>query len=180
MTAANVVEEMTPGAPEEQEFLGTVRAFSDYHLPCRGWSRVLEVGAATGGVAAAVLLAERGHELTVADVDEEALQRAERHFAALELPATFVSAGELRRQGRSFDAATCFDPAAVGSSPREAAMELRRLLRHHGLLVVRPAFAALDGRHLPGFKHGPAFAGGFSFRAVRSTAGIASSIGLRR
>jgi hypothetical protein len=68
----------------------------------------------------------------------------------------------------------------MGSMPHEAAMELRQLLRHHGLLVVGPAFAALDGRHLPGFKHGPAFASGFSFRAVRSTTGIASSLGLRR
>jgi SAM-dependent methyltransferase len=180
MTAANVVEETTPGTPEEQEFLGTVRAFSDYHLPCRGWSRVLEVGAGAGGLALGVLLAKRGHEVTVADVDEEALRRAQRHFAALELPATFVPAGGLGREGRSFDAITCFDPAAMGSSPREAAMELRQLLRHHGLLVVGPAFAAFDGRGLPGFKHGPAFPSGFSFRAVRSTAGIASSIGLRR
>jgi hypothetical protein len=172
----------TPATDQERAFLEAARAFSDYHLPCRGWYRVLQVGAGAGGIAPAVLLAERGHEVTVTDVDDVSLAGAERRFAATGLHATFLSAGGLEQVVGQFDAVSCFDPAAIGSSPYQAATVLRRGLRHRGLFVAGPAFAVLEERDIrrAGFKHGPDFPTGFSLQAARTTAGIGSRIGRQR
>jgi hypothetical protein len=167
---------------EERAFLEAVQTFSDYHLPCRGWLRVLEVGAAAGGIGRARVLAERGHDVTLVDRDEATLVGAARQLAEMGVQATFVPASELGGNVEAFDAVSCFDPAAISYAPGEAAMMLRRRLRHYGLLIGGPAFLALEEReiHRAGFKHGPYFGTRFSLQAAHTFASIGFQIGLWR
>ena len=136
----------TPTSLAEEAFLDVVRRASERYLPCRGWSRLLEVGAGDG--TRAVLLAERGYLLTIVDRDADALQSVRRRFDHEGLDARFVHADDLVRLTAKFDLAVCRDPSVVDASAARAASVLRRRMRARGLLVAGPGLVTLSTRVL--------------------------------
>jgi SAM-dependent methyltransferase len=127
---------------DEQAFLAAVRRFSDSQLPSRGWERVLEVGAGAG--TRAIVLAERGYALTVVEPDELRMRFVRHRFARRGLEATFLQVAAIDEIPGTFDAAFCFDPAALALEADAAAAVLRRCLRAHALLIGGPSFSSVD------------------------------------
>jgi hypothetical protein len=107
------------------DLLNAVRRFSERCLPSRGWSRALVVGDAD----TAILLAERGYRVTVAERDDAALQALRRRLEAQELEASFATTDGLERLGE-FDVVVSRDPA------------LAARLRKGGLLFGAPGSGA--------------------------------------
>jgi SAM-dependent methyltransferase len=142
---ADALLERERGA-DEQAFLGAVRRFSDWYLPCRGWFRMLEVGAGAG--TRAILLAERGYAVTVVQPDELAVRFVRHRFERRGLQGAFLHLDRLDPIPGRFDAAFCFDPAVFALSPTAAAEALRPRLRTQGLLLGGPAFATAPRRLL--------------------------------
>ena len=131
---------------EGHSFLEAVRRFTESHLPCRGWYRVLEVGAGAGS--RAMLLAERGYEVTVVESDELALRFVRHRFERRGLHAGFQRLDRLAEIEGRFDAVFCFDPPVSSASPTTALKELRRLVRPRGLLFGGPGFADVPPKEL--------------------------------
>jgi SAM-dependent methyltransferase len=128
------------GGEQEQAFLAALRCFSDRRLPCRGWFRLLELGAGAGS--RAILLAGRGYAVTVVERDATALRFVRHRIERRGLEANAVVCDRLDAvSGPPYDAAVCLDPAGFASDAVEAARLLRPKLRKRGLLLGGPAFA---------------------------------------
>jgi SAM-dependent methyltransferase len=164
---------------DEQSFLDSIRRFSDYHLPCRGWYRVLEVGAGTG--ARAALLVERGYDVTIADTHSDALALMKHDFARRGLDATFLGIDDVAKAADAFDAVICFDASTLELAPALAAASLRTRVRRGGLLIPGPGFGGISARgwRRAGFKGDAAIGTTLSFVAARPLGTILARIARR-
>jgi len=152
-------------------FLDAVRRFSDYHLPSRGWTRVLEVGPGAGE--RFVLLSERGHAVAVVEPDELASSRLRVLCERRRLETRFLQPAEIGALDDSFDAIVCFEPATLGLDPAGAAASLRRVIRTGGLLLGGPAFAEAPSKAFGrlGFRVDPEPSSGVSVLRKRGLLG---------
>ena len=126
-------------ASDHLAYLAAIRRFSERYLPSRGWSRVLQAGAGAGS--GAILLAERGYDVTVLDADDLRLRFAQHLLERRGLEAAFLHADPAEITRESYDAIFCFDASDVASDAVRAAEALRSSVRTGGFLFGGPAFA---------------------------------------
>ncbi len=120
-------------------------ALLERYLPARGRERsILDVGCGTGGMLGTL----RSHGRTFgADASRQALR-----FAVTRVRAPLIQADVCRLPfaSESFDLVTCFDVLyhLRVSSDRDALLEMARVLRPEGLILLRvPALNLFRGRH---------------------------------
>jgi Methyltransferase domain len=131
----------TGDSVDERLFVDAVRRFSDDHLPCRGWYRMLQAGTGAGGLG--VLLAERGYAVTVVEPDQLVRRSVERRLTLHGLDSNAEVVDQLPGSDRCFDAVFCFDPSKLSASAAAAVRQLRPRLRARGLLFGGPSFAEI-------------------------------------
>jgi glycine/sarcosine N-methyltransferase len=107
----------------------------------QGVRRVLDAACGTGHHA--IALAQRGYEVTGADLSTAMIERARQNAAVEGVEASFAVAGlgELSALGQTFDAALCLGnslPHLLSAGAVEQALvDLAGVLRPQGLLVIQ-------------------------------------------
>lgn len=129
--------------------VGRVADFADRFLPSRGWRRVLLLGCGLGDEA--ILLAERGYDITIIDVDSPSLWFTQHRLSRRGLAATVILGDPARPAlPGTFDVIFASYPELTTRDRDALRRELKKALRGGGMLIEREdaAPAMSDGEHL--------------------------------
>ena len=117
--------------------LAVINADLEHYLAQRTSLNVLDIGA--GGGQMALLLAQKGHQLTLLEPAVEMQDKAKQLFEAAQLPANFILGGfaDLGQfQAQCFDVILCHAVLEWLDSPLSYFQMIQRLLKNNGLLSL--------------------------------------------